>query len=176
MKLAGVDGDAADGARIKIRFQKPSGFDYETNPIQITHVGNGVYEATIVFGSAVPWLPLGNDYAMYIKGEKHISRKFCQATGQTTRCTGNGKISIFSTSETRTFDFTGLVLEPGDLLSQDGVANASDFAKITSLLSKSCSALTDNDKLTADLDYSGCVNIRDALMMRRTLETKYDED
>ncbi len=74
------------------------------------------------------------------------------------------------------FDFTGLPLEPGDLTPQDGKADNADFDKIKSLLSKPCSALTDVDKKTADLNYNGCVDIRDALLMRKTLETRYDEN
>jgi hypothetical protein len=42
-------------------------------------------------------------------------------------------------------------------------------------MGKLCSELTEEEKHTADLDYNGCVNIRDAFLIRKTLETRYDE-
>lgn len=167
IKFAGVADDLADGAKAKIRFVK-DGVDLETSPIIFSHAGNGVYEASITLGSS---LPEGSGYTIYVKGEKHLARKFCVVAGQSERCVGNGRIVIPSF----VFDFTGLELEPGDLYPQDGKADSEDFAKIISLLSKLCSDLTEQDRFVADLDYNGCVNIRDAFLMRKTLETKYDE-
>ena len=74
------------------------------------------------------------------------------------------------------FDFTGLSLDPGDLPPQDGKADSSDFDVIKSMLSKPCSGLTSQDKNTADLDYNGCIDTSDVFLMRKTLETRYDEN
>ncbi|HET7099368.1 MAG TPA: hypothetical protein VFI61_04000, partial [Patescibacteria group bacterium] len=180
MKFAGVTDGSAEGAKVTLRFQNsPNFFDYVTSPITVTHIGNGVYQAMLTFGSSVPPLPANNYYAIYLKGEKHLATKFCQQTGQTTRCAGNGNISIPAATfnpASYVLEFTGLPLEPGDLYPQDGIASSADFTKIKDLLNKPCANLSVNEKLTADLDYNGCVNVRDAFLMRQTLQTRYDEN
>jgi len=177
IKFAGVDDDSADGAKIRIRFlRRASNFDYQTPPAGVTHVGDGVYETTVSLASPSLQIPVNDGYTIFIKGEKHLARRFC-SYNQKTRCTGNGFFYIGATSvpSIQTFDLTGLPLEPGDLPPQDGKADSADFAKITSLFTKLCSALTEEEKKTADLDYNGCINIRDAFLMRKTLEVKFDE-
>lgn len=180
MKFVGVTDGSADGAKVNIRFQNPTiGFDYFTSPVQVHHVGNGVYEASIVFGTATPPLPITGGYVISLKGEKHLATRFCEQTGQTLRCSGNWTIPIplpAYNPSAFVFDFTGIALEPGDLYQQDGTANGADFTKIKDLLNKPCANLTNTEKLTADLDYSGCVNVRDAFLMRQTLQTRYDEN
>jgi hypothetical protein len=178
IKFGGVEGDSADGAKVRIRFTKlASGFDYQTPPVDVAYAGNGVYETIIALVGQNPIIPVVDGYTIFVKGEKHLARKFCYQTGQSSRCLGNGYIYIGATNipSTQTFDFSGLPLEPGDLAIQDGVADINDFGKIRALLSKTCSQLSVEEKATADLDYSGCVNIRDAFLMRKTLEAKYDE-
>lgn len=170
IKFAGVDDDSAEGAKAKIRFVRGI-TNLETPLVEFTHVGNGIYEATITLNT---YLPAGSGYTIYVKGEKHLARKFCLQSIQAERCIGGGNITI-QTTGTSVFDFTRLELEPGDLPPQDGKADSTDFAKITSLFTKLCSELTENEKSTADLDYNGCVNIRDAFLMRKTLEVKFDE-
>jgi hypothetical protein len=177
--LTGVEGASAEGAKVKIRFEKQgTGYDYETPPVSLTYSGNNLYEVTLsLVNQTNPVIPVGDGYVIRIKGEKHLARRFCQQTGQVARCTGPGLIYIGATNApyTQVFDFSGLPLEPGDLYIQDGVADSNDFAKIKNLLGKACSDLTDIDKLTADLDYNGCINTRDAFLMRETLENRYDE-
>lgn len=177
LKFAGVDDDSAGGAKIRIRFlRRASGFDFQTPPVEVTHAGDGVYEATISLVGSSPQIPVNDGYTIFIKGEKHLARKFC-FYDQKTRCTGDGFFYIGATNipSTQTFTFDGLPLEPGDLPPQDGKADSGDFGKITSLFTKLCSSLTEEEKKTVDLDYNGCVNIRDAFLMRKTLEVKFDE-
>ncbi|MEK7188432.1 MAG: hypothetical protein AAB685_01110, partial [Patescibacteria group bacterium] len=163
----------ADGATVKIRFFNGT-FDVETSPITVSHVVGGLYKAEITLASLVP---AGAGYNLYVKGEKHVARKFCQDTGQVARCTGLGNINVpVAGDPTKVYDFTGLALEPGDLPIQDGKADSADFAKIEARMAILCADLTAADKLIADLDYSGCVNTTDAFLMRKTLETKYDDD
>ncbi len=181
MKFAGVTGDGADGASVKARIVNPSiGFDQQTSAFTVTHVGGGIYEGTVSFENygSQPALPVKDGYEITLKGEKHVARKFCRVDGQTSRCTGPGLIYIGATTvpSTQTFDFTGLALEPGDLPEQDGVVNTNDFNKVKAAMAKACIDLTDQEKLTADLDYSGCVNVKDAFLLRKTLETRYDEE
>lgn len=182
LKLIGVDSGLANNAKVSIRFQNDSlrddggnfyNINLTTDPVMLTHVGSGVYETLITSDE----LPTGSGYYIYVKGEKHLARRYCANTGQTARCTSSGSITLTESSSTtpQILDFTGLPLEPGDVNVQDGIANGSDFNKIKALLSKSCNTLTPDDKLVGDLDYSGCINVRDAFLMRQTLETKYDE-
>ncbi len=183
VKLAGVENDTADGAKIAIRIRnRTRNTDYATTAT-LHYTENGVYQASIGLKSVgTPAIPVGDGYTIYLKGEKHISKKLCTYT-QTARCVGDGKIYIGATNNPDTidkspqvFEITALPLEPGDLPTQDGQADSADFAKINNLLTKSCSALTASEKYTADLDYNGCINVRDAFLMRKTLETKYDEE
>ena len=190
VKLAGVADEQAENAKMQVRFRNKSlSIDYATI-VTLHHVGGGVYEANFGFDSepgGPPVLPNSTGYTIYLKAEKHIAKKICALT-QTERCTSDGNILInggnlyegtpdgISKPSPQVFDVTALPLEPGDLPVQDGVANGNDFAKIKGLLTKSCSELTVQEKYTADLDYNGCINIRDAFLMRKTLETKYDEE
>jgi len=178
IKFAGVTDGAAEGAKANIRFVSSPVADLSTEPVEFHHIGNGVYEA-IVTPDYLPPSASNQGYTVYVKGEKHLARKYCQATGQTSECTGNGGITIpapAANPASFVFDFTGLALQPGDLYQQDGKVDAGDFIKLVGLMAKLSSTLTDQDKLTADLNYDGYINIRDAFLMRKTLETKFDEN
>lgn len=178
VRYAGVTGGDAEGAKANIRFVSVPVADLSTGPVEFHHIGSGVYEA-IITPDYLPPSAGGQGYAVYVKGEKHLARKFCQATGQSSECSGNGSIVIPAPSTNPApfvLDFTGLPLEPGDLYVQDGKADASDFAKVTALMSKASSLLTDEDLMVGDLNYDTYVNIKDAFLMRQTLQTKYDEN
>ncbi len=174
IKFAGVTDGAASGATATLRFTNGT-TDVITPPVIFAHVGSGIYQATI---QAAPqssiYLNPGAGYSLIIKGEKHVARKFCKPTGQTGPCRSGEFLTI--TAGRQAFDFSGLPLDPGDLPEQDGRADSADFAKIKSLMSRACSQLTTAEKKMADLDYNGCVNIADAFLMRKTLETRYDEN
>lgn len=178
VKLTGVAEGAAEGAKIVVRFLTgDNSVNHTTPPLALTHIGSGVYETIMVLTDN--FLPTSrNDYAIIIKGEKHLARKFCHQSGQNAPCTGNGEISVPNPIDSGTwvYNLTGLSLDPGDLYAQDGKADMNDFDKVLGLMTKTCSSLSDQDKLTADLDYSGCINVKDAFLMRKTLETRYDEN
>lgn len=178
VNFGGVTDNSADGAKVVIRFKSNDGqVDKVTPavPVQWSDVSNA-YEATIELTSN--FLPWDKDYSIYVKGEKHLSTKFCTQMGQSERCTGNGGIRLPDpqSNSRYIYSFSRLPLVPGDLPTQDGVANSSDYGKIQALLAKACDDQTDTDKITADLNYDKCVNIKDALLMRQTLETRYDEN
>lgn len=178
IKFAGVTDGSAEGAKASIRFVSSPVADLSTGPVEFHHIGGGVYEA-IVTPDYLPPSASNQGYTVYVKGEKHLARKYCQATGQTSECTGNGGITIpapAANPASFVFDFTGLALQPGDLYQQDGKVDAGDFIKLVGLMAKLSSTLTDLDKLTGDLNYDGYINIRDAFLMRKTLETKFDEN
>lgn len=187
LKLQGVDGDNAsfeklglNAAKVTVRFLSSKlnyALGYITSPVRVDYQGNGIY--ALHFGIWSTELPAANDYALILKGEKHVGTKFCTANGQRTHCLGfeAGKIVMPTNPlEPVSLDFTGIALPPGDLFPQDGVVDINDFNKLKSLLSKPCASLTVQDKLVGDLDYSGCVNARDILLLRQTLQTRYDDN
>jgi CARDB len=172
LKLGGVTDGSAEGAKISVKFQKRDGATTQlSQPLVLHHTSNGIYEASVVLNNP---MPAGTQFRLLIKGEKHIAVKFCRQVGQTAPC-GDDEYITASNSLVYGADLTGIPLPPGDIYQQDGKADASDFEKIMTLMNTSCSSLTDAQKMTADLDYNGCVNVRDAFLMRQTLQTRYDE-
>lgn len=176
IRFGGVTDGSADGATATIRFVNiANNIDLITPPVIFRHTGSGVYTATITVDSSN--LPPGPGYNVFVKGEKHVAIKFCKVTGQTGPCQPISSLSLPAVSGAAyQFDFTGMSLPPGDLQPQDGVVDTNDFAKIQALLSKPCSALTNEDKFAGDLDYSGCITAKDVGLFRQTLQTRYDEN
>jgi len=174
VRLGGITDNKAEGAKISVKFLMSDGTTMQlSNSLTLSHTGNGVYEAQAVLANA---LPAGTKFSLLIKGEKHVAVKFCRQTGQTGPCGSNETITVPNPSPlTYGFDLTGIPLPPGDVYLQDGMANKADFDKLTVRMSKLCSDLTAEDKLIADLDYNGCINVRDVFLMKQTLETRYDE-
>lgn len=174
VKLAGVDGGGAEGEHMTIRFTN-SNVDLAVFPVpNLTHVGNGVYEANISLPE--DQLPVGSGYRIIVKTGKSLGRKYCYRTGQSEPCTDlNASITIDYATDPFVFDFTGLPLDPGDIYMQNGLANQEDFNKIFTQMSYPCGTTT-TEYQAADLNYSGCVNSLDALLMRKTLETRYDDN
>ncbi len=175
LKFTGVTGGNAVGAGVTIRFVNGA-INLVTPIIPVSYQGNGIYQASISLNSTQ--LPPGPGYTIIVKGEKHIARKFCKISGQSQPCTSGDSLTIPATltNPVVPLDFTGLSLDPGDVPPQDNKADSGDFDRIKALMSKPCSALTDSDLLTGDLNYDGCVNALDAFLMRKTLEIRYDEN
>ena len=172
VKLAGVTDDSADGATIGVKFYLKDGSVRQlSGPLALTHQGSGVYKAAAIITNP---FPNGTQFRIKIKGEKHVAVEFCQQVGQTSRC-GDEEYITSSGAQTFGFDLTGIPLPPGDLLPQDGVANPTDFGRLASLMAKLCANLTATEKLTGDVDYNGCVTVRDVFLILQTLETRYDE-
>lgn len=178
VKFGGVTDGSADGAKATIRFVNAFQ-NLITSPVSFSYIGNGIYRAIVIpdFSSILQSTNNGiGNYTFYIKGEKHSANKFCEYN-QSGPCVGTGNLPIpYETAiPMPVYDFTGYSLQPGDLPPQDGKVDSSDFQKVSGLLGKLCSEQTAEDLATADLDYNGCVNIKDAFLLRKTLETKYDE-
>jgi hypothetical protein len=184
-KFQGVSDDAAsyaklgeNRAKVAVKFSSQSlgytpGYTTTTS-IPVDYVSSGVYK--LAFSISSEDLPAANDYVISLKGEKHISVRFCQATAQIQHCSGAGTIVLPAEPTTPVqLNFTGIPLPPGDVYQQDGVVNAADFNKIFGLMAKPCANLTTEDKMTGDLNYSGCVTVADTFLIRQTLETRYDE-
>ncbi len=125
-------------------------------------------------------VPFGTNYTILIKGSKHLQRKFCANNptenaegGYPYRCLGNGAITL--TSETNELDFKGVLLQGGDLPTQDGIVNAYDVSRILDILINGES--TNASHLTvADIDLNGIVNAKDRSYLIETLEEKYGDE
>lgn len=174
IKLAGVTDGSANGAKVGIKFVKLGGETLQlSSALPLVHIGNGVYKAEATLSNT---LPFGTKFRIKVKGEKHLTSEFCYQVGQTGPCKDNEYITMPNfIAQTYGFDFTGIPLRPGDVPPQDGKVDATDFTAIKSLMSKLCADLTAQDKLKADLDYNGCVTVKDIFLIRQTLETRYDE-
>lgn len=171
-RFAGVTDDRAGGSKVKIKFYRNVNgaiTSLITPLVPVTYAGNGLYQVTRTLVS--PPAP-GSRYAVLIKGEKHLNRKFCLASGQLSQCGSEGSITIPApTNGVINYDFTGVALVPGDTDPQDGQANSSDYDRVRSVLGKLCSAQSDDDRFRGDLDYSGCVGVKDMFLMRQALNT-----
>lgn len=174
VKLAGVTDGSANGAKVGIKFVKLGGETLQlSGALPLVHVGNGIYKAEATLTNS---LPFGTKFRIKVKGEKHLTSEFCFQVGQTGPCKDNEYITMPNfIAQTYGFDLTGIPLQPGDVPPQDGKVDTTDFNAIKSLMSKLCSELTAQDKLKADLDYNGCVTVKDIFLIRQTLETRYDE-
>lgn len=174
VKLAGVTDNSAEGAKINVKFYEKNGTITQlSSPLTLTYTSNGTYRASAIITN--PYPP-ETQLRIKIKGEKHIAVQFCRRSGQTVPCQDYEYITIpDQTSSIFDLDFTGIPLPPGDLAPQDGQANRADLDKLTPLMSKICANLTTQDRLIGDVDYNGCVNVRDVFLILQTLETRYDE-
>lgn len=174
VKLAGVTDGSAEGTKISVKFVKKDGSVLQLSELlALTYAGSGIYNASAVISNPFAG---GTQMRIKIKGEKHVAIEFCRQSGQTGPCGDNEYITVANPFQTDyIFDFTGIPLPPGDLTVQDGQANRADLDKLTALMSKLCENLTIAEKIMGDVDYNGCVNVRDVFLILQTLETRFDE-
>lgn len=145
--------------------------------VNLTSDDNGVYSGSVnLSGQEVG----GKCKFFIIKGPKHLARKFCE-NNQKVRCTSpaSGEVpKSITLAATNTLDFSQLALEGGDLPNpndggkQDGVVNSVDFG----LMNNRLGSTAEEDLAIADLDLNGIVNVTDRILLRNTLETRYEED
>src|SRR3989344_3077184 len=116
---------------------------------------NGIWTGQVTFNN----LPESDDYAVYIKGPKHLQKRICEsATSEVFpgnySCTG-GLITLQAGSNS--LDFSGVVQLAGDLPSQDGLVNSYDISLVRNNLGN-----TDPSVLSmADLNFDGIVDSQD---------------
>lgn len=168
VRFAGVSGAQASGATMKAKFYLQDGTVLPlSTPLTLSHVGNGVYQATATLANP---LPVGTPLKVQIKGEKHLAILFCKESGQTGPCS----VNEYMRPTSYVFDFTGVPLPPGDL-NQDGKVDNADVKILTDLFAKPSTQVTAADLKTGDVDYSGTINGFDLNLILQTLETRYDE-
>lgn len=139
--------------------------------VNVSPDDNGIYSGTTSFDASA-----GSGYTVFIKGPKHLAKKFC-SDNQTARCnTATGAITLANGANT--FDFSKMALEPGDLPDpnndgeQDGVVNSVDVSLIVSRVTKNTAA----NIAVADVNFDGVLQWDDVTLVLNTLETKYEED
>lgn len=160
-------------------------FSKQYTDISVTTTGetdaNGIalWQGTVPLGQMEP----STAYSILVKGPKHIQRKFCTTNptedaegGYPYRCLGAGTIQL--AAGTNTLDFSGVLLQAGDLPGsngQDGVVNAHDVSLVLNMIRNGLS--TDPaDLAVADMDLNGVVNAKDRSYIIETLEEKYGDE
>ncbi|PJC77291.1 hypothetical protein CO010_00765 [Candidatus Shapirobacteria bacterium CG_4_8_14_3_um_filter_39_11] len=171
IKFQGIDTKRAD-QKVAVIVKKAAGITKTYTDIPVSADSSGVYLGSVVLAD----FTAGDKVNVFIKGPKHLAKKFCQ-NNQTGRC-GEDSAGIALSAGENNLDFSKLVLEAGDLPNpnednqQDGVVNSVDFSLIESRVGKVDSASLS----VADLNLDGIVNWGDAGLLLNTLGTKYEDE
>ncbi len=132
---------------------------------------NGVWLGKATF-SVIP----NTQYAVYIKGPKHIQKRVCvvnpaESSAGIYRCRISDAGMTLQAGENE-LNFSNIVLVVGDLPEQDGIVNSYDLAKVRNNLgSTSADALA-----VADLNLDGAVNARDFSLILAALSFRTDDE
>lgn len=180
IKSQGIFEKRAD-QKVIVTVKKPSGatggYMGTYRDINIVSDSTGVYSGSVVLSSPTTGsTPVAGDKVwIFIKGPKHLAKKFCvidQALDK--RCKDNEALLL--QAGTNTFNWSRAVMEGGDLPladgGQNGVVNSLDYTFINNHFGSSVAA----DLAIADINLDGIVNAADRILLRNTLETKYEED
>jgi hypothetical protein len=180
LKFAGVGRNikpVVESEKVKVTLANK----YLQEPVEKTAdfriVGEGeqgirIFEGTVDFGN----IPLGDDYAILIKGGHHIQKRICDTNPVETAdgryfCTIN-KIKI--EEGTNTFDFSKIYQLAGDLPvsnEQSGFVDSVDITYLRSNLGKK-----DAESLRiGDLNFDGIIDTQDYSLGLFSLSFKYDE-
>lgn len=169
IKFQGVNQERAD-QKVKVRVVKGA-LDKSFTDINVIAGSAGIYSGGVTLNGVTA----GSGYKIFIKGPKHLAKKFC-SDNQDSRCPGEGNITLVAGENN--FDFSKEVLEAGDVPDpnnggrQNGVVNSVDYSLIQNRMGKGSPA----DLAVADLNFDDAVNSSDVVLARNTLETKYEDD
>lgn len=127
---------------------------------------------------------VGNEYSLLIKGPKHLQKKFCQNNPQEQpeqglpyHCVEKGKLTI--KEGINTYDFSGVLLQAGDLPTteglQDSIINLHDVSALLNMIRDGINTAPEN-LIIADIDLNGVINTKDRSYLIETLEEKYGDE
>ena len=177
VRFQGVDSgthkptDANKTQKLSFRVKKGNFEKVFTDVDAVYSDTNGNWTGSVTLTGVTP----GEGYAVFIKGPKHLAKKFC-TNNQTRRCVTEGSLAL--NSGKNEYDFTTLPLEAGDLPNpnqggkQDGVANSVDYSLARDRWLKN----TAQNLAIADVNFDGVINSADTTLIRETIETRYEED
>lgn len=172
-RFASVTDARVTNGQVKIGVVTPTS-ELWTPLLKATPMGTtGIYSVSFALPQALDPTKL---YRFIIKGEKHIASKICRQNGQTQPCGLNEWITVPKSSSTYSINYVNRPIEPGDVAPQDNVTNKIDFNRVVQAAAKLSSKQTDQDKLVGDLDYNNVVDLSDIGLMRKSLETRPDEN
>jgi len=161
--------DKKPDQKVKVIVRHQGGTSKEFSDVNVTANDQGIYSGNVILTDVVP----RDKYEITIKGPRHIARTF-SVNNQTANCAQRWGITL--AAGRNDFDFSGLILEAGDLPNpndnwrQDGVANSVDFGLIQSRLSK-----TDADSLrVCDIDLNQICNVVDLQELKKAFVNKWD--
>lgn len=156
--------------RIALKNMK-NGQNTEFQSIVFQSDSNGVWLGKAIF-SVIP----NTQYAVYIKGPKHIQKRLC-VVSPTESSSGIYRCRITDTGITlqageNDLNFSNIVMIVGDLPEQDGIVNSYDLARVRNNLgSTNAEALA-----VADLNLDGAVNARDFSLILAALSFRTDDE
>jgi len=173
VKLQGINKTPTATNKIKVKLNLTNGSSQQAlSDVELvsSSENNGAFVGTIPFSQIAP----GPGYNLYIKGPKHVQKRFCTAIptgGVEYRCGTNEQIIL--TDGTNTLNFTAVPLLAGDLpLPQDGVLNSRDVIAL-----KRCINKTDAECLNiGDINYDGAVRAGDFSLVIESMGIKYDDE
>ncbi len=161
---------AYDTMNVRVDLEGSRGFKND-QVVQFKADGSGLWNGVMKIND----VPLSEEYAVLIKGPKHLSRKICQATPQenvpgTYRCENNGEIELKEGGNN--LDFSNVVILAGDIPVQNQVVDAADIIFIRQNFGNTgASALT-----RGDLNLDGIIDTQDYSLVMAALGFKYDEE
>jgi hypothetical protein len=166
LKFQGITKRPITLQSIPIQFQLIRGFGNNrvvTPPVfaDFTALDNGVFIGKVAFVN----VPSGENYALTVKGFKHLKKKFCDVNSSEKnpgeyKCR-EGKLSLQLGDNI--LDFSGVTLFGGDLGTQDGFLNAYDISRLLNSVGKN------DESSKADLNMDGKVDKTDYNLISETI-------
>ena len=157
VSFAGVNGDVG-AIEAMVKYAPTGSSNFVEESVIFTYAGElndkSFYSASVALPSGFVF---GQEYSVAIKGEKHVQRIFRNV--------------IISEGLVKNVINTPLL--PGDLPTQDGVANIADIDRLLAIMAKPGDQTVD-DLYIADVNYDGAVNAADMSLVLATFSSISD--
>lgn len=181
IKFSGIPKKPADqynNFTVKVSVKRNGAQEMVSATTQFTADENGIWSGRAIFNS----LPTAADYKVFIKGPKHLQKKFCSNTPTETEpgtyhC-GSGTIALgLGTHE---LDLSGVIIPAGDLPEngvQNGIINSYDLSVVRNIFDRSDEERRKPESLTiADINLDGYIDAQDYSLIIFALGTRLDEE